>query len=147
MTMRKAAVRALDEKNFHPYDPLVAVLHRRGGELLGVRAGLGLGHRITGEDLAVEEGQEAFLLLLLGPVVGDDLGVAGVGRLGPEHDRGPLGHPEDLAEQGQLDLAVPLAAQLRAQVGGPQVVIPHLLLHVIGPSAVQMYIPPLTPIT
>ena len=50
MTMRNAAVRALDEKNFQPLmthsSPSCSA---RSRELLGVRAGLGLGHRVAGE--------------------------------------------------------------------------------------------------
>jgi hypothetical protein len=33
------------------------------------------------------------------------------------------------AQQGQLHLPVPLAAQFRPEVRGPQVVVPHFLLH------------------
>ena len=60
--------------------------------------------------------------------MGEDLGVAGVGRLAAEHRRGPAGPAEDLVEQRQLDLAVALAAELGAQVGGPQAMVPDLLL-------------------
>ena len=90
MTMRKAAVRALEEKYFQPL-----MTHSSpsrdgpGGELLGVRAGLRLGHRVAGEHLAVEQRLEIAGLLLVGAVVGDDLGVAGVGGLGAEDDGRP----------------------------------------------------------
>ena len=70
-----------------------------------------------------------FLLLPLRAVVGDDLGVARVGGLGPKHDRGPARHPENLVEQGELDLAVALATELGPEVGGPKIVVPHFLLH------------------
>src|SRR5687767_15659984 len=53
---------------------------------------------------------------LRGAVVGDDLRVAGVGRLAAEHDRGPQRPAEDLVQQGQLQLAVTLPAQLGAEV-------------------------------
>ncbi len=87
-----------------------------------------LGHRVAGEDLAVEERLEIALLLIVGAVVREDLGVAGVGRLAPEDDRRPLRPPEDLVEQRELELSVALAAELRAQVRRPQVVAPHFLL-------------------
>ena len=61
--------------------------------------------------------------------MGDDLRVPGVGGLGAEHDGGPSRHPEDLVEECQLDLPVPLASEFRPEVGGPQVVVAHLLLH------------------
>ena len=101
-------------------DPLVAVLHGPGLEQRRVGAGVGLGHRVAGEDLAVEQRLQVALLLLVGAVVGDDLGVAGVGRLAAEDDRRPLRPAEDLVEQRQLQLAVALAAELGAEVGGPQ---------------------------
>ena len=41
----------------------------------------------------------------------------------------PARHPENLVEEGQLHLPVPLATQFGPEVGGPQVVVPHLLLH------------------
>ena len=68
-------------------------------------------------------------LLLVGPVVGDDLGIAGVGSLGAEDDGGPAGDAEDLVEQGQLDLPVPLAAQLGTEMSSPQIVVAHFLFH------------------
>ena len=70
-------------------DPLVAVLDRPGLEQRRVGAGVGLGHRVAGEALAVEQGLEIALLLLVGAVVGDDLGVARVGSLAAEDDRTP----------------------------------------------------------
>ena len=70
-------------------DPLVAVAHRAGLERVGVRATLWLGHRVTREDLALQERKEVALLLCFGAVVGDDLGVAGVGRLAAEDRSGP----------------------------------------------------------
>ena len=48
------------------------------------------------------------LLLLVGAVVGDDLGVAGVGRLAAEDDRGPADPAQDLVHQRELHLAVAL---------------------------------------
>jgi hypothetical protein len=60
--------------------------------------------------------------------VGQDLGVAGIGCLTAEHGRRPSGAAEQLVEQCQLDLAVTLPAHLRLEVGGPQPLLPHLLL-------------------
>ena len=69
--------------------------------------------------LAVEQRLEVALLLLVGAVVGDDLGVAGVGGLGAEDDRGPLRAPEDLVHEGQLHLPVALASRARGRGGRP----------------------------
>ena len=101
-------------------DPLVAVLDGLGGEHLRVGAGVRLGHREAREALAVEQRLEVQLLLLVGAVVGDDLGVAGVGGGGAEHDRRPVRAAEDLVDQRQLELAEALAAEFRAEVRGPQ---------------------------
>jgi hypothetical protein len=75
--------------------------------------------------------------------VGDDLGVAGVGRLAAEHDRRPLGAAQHLVEQRQLQLAVPLATELGAQMGRPQVAAPYLLLERVddlAPRLVQRHV-------
>ena len=109
-------------------DPLVAVLDGARLEQRGVGARVGLGHRVAGEQLAVEQRLEVALLLLGRAVVGDDLGVAGVRRLAAEHDRRPLRPPQDLVQQGQLELAVALAAELGTEVGGPQPLAANLLL-------------------
>src|SRR5690606_27064776 len=51
-----------------------------------------------------------------------------VGRLAAE-DRGrPAGAAQDLVEQRQLHLAVSLAAELRAEVAGPQALLAHPVL-------------------
>ena len=60
--------------------------------------------------------------------MGDDLGVAGVGRLAAEDHRGPAGAPEDLVQQAELELAVALPAEVGAEVGGPQAPVADLLL-------------------
>ena len=74
--------------------------------------------------------------------MGDDLCVPGVGGLGAEHDGGPSRHPEDLVQEGQLELAVPLAPQFRPEMGGPQILVPHLLLHRVddGPQLVVQWV-------
>src|SRR5690242_6887451 len=60
--------------------------------------------------------------------MGDDLGVAGVGRLAAE-DRGREAvAAELLVHQGELQLAVALAAELRPEVAGPQALRLHLFL-------------------
>ena len=94
MTMRNDAVLAFDEKNFQPLMTHSSPsLDGAGLEHRRVGAGVGLGHRVAGEDLAVEQRLEVALLLLGRAVVGDDLGVAGVGRLAAEHDRRPRERP------------------------------------------------------
>ena len=95
------------------------------------------GHRVAGEDLALQQRAEVALLLRLGAVVGDDLGVAGVGGLAAEDDRRPLGAAEDLVQQRELDLAVAGAAQVGPEVCGPEALVPDLVLQrVDGPAAV-----------
>ena len=95
-------------------DPIVAVAHGPAGELLGVRSRLWLGHRVAREHLALEERLEIASLLLVGAIVSDDFGVSGVGCLGAEDDGGPAGSAEDLVEEGELDLPVALASELRS---------------------------------
>ncbi len=81
------------------------------------------------------------MLLLVGrSVVGDDLGVAGVGRLAAEHDGRPLRAAEDLVEQREVELAVSLAAELGTEMCGPQPLAPHLFLQRVdhpAPRAVE----------
>ena len=89
---------------------------------------MGLGHRVAREALAVEQRLEVLRLLLVGAVVGDDLGVAGVRRLGAEHDRRPARPTEDLVHERQLQLAEPLAPELGAEVRGPEATVADLLL-------------------
>ena len=100
--------------------PLVAVLDRAGGEHLRVGARVRLGHRVAREALAVEQRLQVLLLLRLGAVVGDDLGVAGVGCGGAEHDRRPARRAEDLVDQRELQLAEALAAELGPEVRTPE---------------------------
>src|SRR5581483_4835952 len=45
-----------------------------------------------------------------------------------EHHRGPARAAEDLVEQCQLELAIALAAEVGAEVGGPQALLAHLFL-------------------
>ena len=74
-----------------------------------------------------EQRLEVHLLLLVGAVVGDDLGVAGVGGGGAEHVRRPVRAAEDLVDQRQLELAETLAAEFGPEVRGPQAAGLHLL--------------------
>ena len=104
-------------------------LTARRGEHLRVGARLRLGHRVAREALAVEQRLEVLLLLRLGAVVGDDLGVAGVGCGGAEHDRRPARRAEDLVDQRELELAEALAAELGTEVRTPETLGPHLVLH------------------
>ena len=136
MTMRNAAVRALEEKNFQPLRTHSSPSRYGAGLEQGrVRATLGLGHRVAGEDLPLEEGMQVALLLGVGAVVGDDLGVPGVGRLAAEDDRRPGRAAEDLVQQRELELPVSLAAELGAEVGGPQALGPHLVLQRVDDGA------------
>ena len=118
--------------------PVVTVAHRGGLELGGVGTALGFGHRVTGEQLAVQQGAQVALLLLGGAVVRDDLGVAGVGGLASEDDRRPLRSTEDLVEQCQLQLAVALAAELWAEMRGPQPLLANLLLQRVDDLAARL---------
>ena len=83
-------------------DPIVAVAGGATLEHVGIRTALGLGHRITGGDLAVEMRGEIHLLLLVGTGVGDDLGVARAQRQVLNHF---ARHPE-LAGIRTRDLAI-----------------------------------------
>jgi hypothetical protein len=70
--------------------------------------------------------------------MGDDLGVACIWRLGAEDPRSPDRLAEDLVQHGQLELAVPLAAELRAEVAGPQAALSHLLLERVDDVALLL---------
>ena len=97
-------------------------------ELAWIGTALGLRHGVARDNVALEEGLE-ILRLLLGCSEGrQDLGIAGVGRLGPEHPRSPGRTGHDLVHQRQLDLAVSQPSEVGAQVGGPQALVPDLLL-------------------
>ena len=80
-------------------------------------------------------GMQVPLLLVIGAVVGDDLGVAGIGCLAAEDDRRPGRPAQDLVEERELELPVALAAELGPQVGGPQALGPHLVLEWIDDRA------------
>ncbi len=108
--------------------PVVAVEPRARREERRVGAGVGLGHRVTGRDLAVEQRLEVALLLRRAAVVREDLGVAGVGGLAAEHRRCPARAAEDLVHQRELELAEAGASELGAQVARPQAALLHALL-------------------
>ncbi len=108
--------------------PLVAVPRGAAGEHLGVGAAVGLGHRVAGHDLVVEQRREIALLVRFAPVVSEDLRVARVGRLAAEDHRREARAAEDLVHQGQLELAVARSAELRPQMAGPQLAALHLIL-------------------
>ena len=92
MTMRNDGRPGVGREELPPVDdPFVAVAPGPGRELRRVGATLGLGHRVRREDLTVEQRPQVALLLLVGAVVGDDLGVARVGCLAAEDDRTPTG--------------------------------------------------------
>ena len=106
----------------------VALALGAGGEDLGIGAALRLGHGEAGDDFVVEKRLEEQPLVFVGSVVGEDLGVAGVGRLAAENGRAEIRPAEDFVEQRQLDLTVALAAEFRAQMAGPKLAFAHFLL-------------------
>ena len=108
--------------------PLVAVALGAGHEPGRVGTTARLGHRVRRHDLLCEQRLEVALLQVVGAVVGQDLGVARVGRLTAEDDRSAVRASEDLVEQRQLDLAVAGAAEVRTEVARPQAPLAHLLL-------------------
>ena len=129
ITIANDAKRRFDENHFSPLmthssPSLFGAAH----EHAGVGAALRLGHREARHDLAVEQRLQVPVLLLLRAVVGEDLGVAGVGGLAAEHRRRPRRAAEDLVHQRELHLAVAEAAEVGAEVTGPQVLLLHLLL-------------------
>ena len=65
ITIRNDAVLALEEKNFQPLITHSSPsLHGAGREQRRVGTGVRLGHRVAGEDLAVEQRPQVALLLL-----------------------------------------------------------------------------------
>ena len=108
--------------------PVVALTHGAGLEHFGVGAALWLGHGEARDDLVIQERLQKAALLLGRAVVGKDLGIAAVGRLAAEYCGAILRAPQDFVEQGELDLAIALAAQFGAQMTGPQLAAAHLLL-------------------
>src|SRR5258708_39414625 len=105
---------------------------------MSFRTGVRLGHRVAREQLAVEQRLEVALLLLRRAVVGDDLGVAGVGRLRAEDSGGPRRPAQDLAEQRQLELAEALAPEFWAQVRRPQALAANLVLQRVDDLALRV---------
>src|SRR5260370_34765744 len=69
------------------------------------------------------------------PAVGQDLRVAGIGRLVAEDARSPDRLAEDLVQHRQLELAVSLTAEFGAEVARPQTVRPHLGLQRVDDRA------------
>src|SRR5439155_8687598 len=105
--------------------PAVAVPTRARRELRGIGAGgVALGHEKRRAHVAGEQRLEVALLLLGGARERQDLRVARIGGLTAERVRCVEGGSEDLVEEPELDLAVPLSAELGRQVAGPQVLAP-----------------------
>jgi len=68
--------------------------------------------------------------------VGDDLGVAGIGGLAAEHDRGPRGPARISLSSASLDCSEALAGELGSEVGRPEALASDLVLErVNGPRA------------
>ena len=61
---------------------------------------LGLGHRVAGDDLAVEQRLQITLLLLVGAEISQDLSIPVVGTWVPEI--GAQAAAEDLIQEGEL---------------------------------------------
>ena len=129
MTMQKLANRALEENNFSPLitqssPSQVAVVVNTPGSAPPCGSVI----EKAGDDVAGQQRRQVPVFLLLRAVVGEDLRVAGVRRLGAE-DRGPPDRlAEDLVQHRQLELAVALAAEFGAEVAGPQALLAHLVL-------------------
>ena len=100
--------------------PFVPDQFRPAGELPRIGARLRLCHRVARRDLAGKQGFKVLALLLRGAEAGQDLHIAGVGRLTAENGRPETAAPEDLVHQAQLDLAVALSAQMRIEMAGPK---------------------------
>jgi hypothetical protein len=115
--------------------PVVAVAHRTCGELRWVGAPLRFGHRIAREQFTVEQRAQVALLLLGCAVVRDDLCVAGVWGLTAEDDGRPRRAAEDLVEQRELQLPVPLPAEFGTEMGCPQTLLAHLFLERVDDRA------------
>ncbi len=92
-----------------------------------VRTGhLRLGHREAAADLALDQRAQESLALLVGGVDVEDLDVAGVGGLGPEHQVAERAAPERLAQQAVLDHAEPQPAVLHRVVRRPEAHLANL---------------------
>ena len=99
--------------------PFITIQPRLTGEFAGIGARLGFGHRIAGDNLAIEQRLEIFRLLIGRAEARKDFGIAGVGRLGAEYDRGKPASSEDFVHEAKLDLAKSRAAEFGAEVTGP----------------------------
>ena len=116
-------------------EPLVPVDDVLVADALGARgdhgrvgAGAGFGHREGGPDLSVQQRRQPLLLLLVVTGDRDELGVAGVRRVVPEHTRRVVALAEDLVHEAELHLAEALAPELRVEMRGPQSLRLHLVL-------------------
>ena len=129
MTMAKAAPSADDVNHLCPSMTQASPSRRaRVLELGRVGAGvLGLGHGEAAADAAGGERLEPALLLLGGAVPVEDLDVAGVGRLGAEHQVPERRPAQLLADQRVLDQAEAHAAELARHLRAPQTGGPHLV--------------------
>ena len=109
-------------------DPVVAVLHGVRAEQARVGAAVGFGHRKGGEDFAVEKRLQVAPLLVVGAEHGQNLGVAGVGRLAAENDGTPSCSAQDLVDEREFHLTVALTAKLGSEVACPQPLFAHPVL-------------------
>src|SRR5882724_1022883 len=82
-----------------PDHPILAILYGARMESGWVRSALRLGHRETGDNLAVQQRRQETVLLLRRAVHGEYLRVAAVRRLAAEDQWAPDGTADDLVEQ------------------------------------------------
>ena len=129
ITIRKSLIDAFDENHLWPL-----MTHSSPSRTAGVVSSVGSapapGSVIEKQraDLAVEQRLHPLLLLLVGAADGDQLGVAGVGRVVAEDRRRVGALAEDLVHQAELHLAEAAAAHVGREVRGPQALALDLLL-------------------
>src|SRR5262249_9243731 len=101
--------------------PLVAIFTGRGLDRAWIRTGgVGLGHREPGLHLAFGERDQPFALLLLGPVLEQDLLVSRVGRDHAEQRRRPHAVGQPLIHIRVLQEIEPGTTVLGWQMGRPE---------------------------
>ena len=115
--------------------PVRAVADRTGGEDPWIGAALRLRHRKARKDLPGKQSGQIAVLLILCSEAGDDLGIAGVGRLCSEHDRRPRAATQNLVDQRQLDRTEALPTQFGSQMWCPQAIVADLLFQWVDDAA------------
>src|SRR5206468_1517418 len=95
--------------------PLVTVAPGTRSEQSRIRTALWLGHRVAGDQVAVEKRLQVPRFLVGRAEVGDDLRIARIGRLASEHHRSPRRLAENFIQQRKLDLTVARTAEFRTE--------------------------------